>query len=410
MKLSKIALRNITRNKRRSLLSIVAIAVAAMSITFLFSFLEGYKNDLADNLHTYYSGEIRVRHKDYGKNEYLNPLHLRIESFRGVIEEIEKNESVEAVSPRISFPTGIYRKEDTYKAIGMGVDFQYEKVYQNLEDRIIEGVLPEMGKNQALIGVELARDIGVKTGDKITMISTTMRRGSNAITFRITGIVSFPVQAFNKSYLLVPLDRAQKLLRMNDSVTEIIMKLKKGSSGSEIAGQLAAAFRAAGREELETRSWEEIGTSYSFIEMASVTYNFMALFFFILASSVIINTTMMVIYERTREIGTIGAMGMTRGEIVRLFFIEALFLSLIGSLIGVLIGIGITIPLSIVGINFGSAMEGVSIEISEKIYPSLSLRSTIFVFFYSVIVASLASLIPSSKAARVEPAEALRNM
>ncbi|MBA7549417.1 hypothetical protein ES705_41898 [subsurface metagenome] len=103
MKLSKIALRNIARNKRRSLLSIVAIAVAAMSIAFLFSFLEGYKNDLADNLHTYYSGEIRVRHKDYGKNEYLNPLHLRIESFNDVIEEIEKNDAVEAVSPRISF-------------------------------------------------------------------------------------------------------------------------------------------------------------------------------------------------------------------------------------------------------------------------------------------------------------------
>jgi len=410
MKLSNIALRNIMRNKRRSLLSIVAIAVAAMSIAFLFSFLEGMKNDLAGNLHTYYSGEIRVRHKDYGKNEYLNPLHLRIESFRGVIEEIEKNDAVEVISPRINFPTGIYRKEDTYKAIGMGVDFQREKTYQDLEDRIIEGRLPEMGKNETLLGIDLAKDIGVKTGDKITIISTTMRRGSNAITFRITGVVSFPVQSFNKNYLLVPLDKAQKLLRMNDSVTEIIMKLKKGSSSQKTAEQLAGAFQTAGRKELETLSWEKIGTSYSFIETASVAYNFMALFFFILASSVIINTTMMAIYERTREIGTIGAMGMTRGEIVRLFFIEALFLSFIGSLIGVLIGIGITIPLSIVGINFGAAMEGVSWEISEKLYPALSLRSTIFVFFYSVMVASLASLIPSSKAARVEPAEALRNL
>ena len=410
MKIINIAVRNITRNRRRSILSITAIAVAAMSMVFLFSYLEGMKNDLSSNLHTYYSGEIRVRHREYGKYEYLNPLHLRIESYEEVVREIGKNEAVDVMSPRITFPAMIYRNEDTYKAVGLGVDIQLEKIYQDLEGRVIEGRLPEKGKNEAILGTGLAGDIGIKTGDKITVMSTTMRRGSNAVTLRVTGIVGFPVQALNKSYLLVPLDRAQKLLRMDSSVTEIIMKLKKREPAARTAEQLNRAFTAAGRQELEARSWEEITSSYSIVEMASSAYNFMALFFFILASSIIINTTMMVIYERRREIGTIGAMGMTGGEIVRLFFVEALFLSLIGSLIGVFAGVGVTIPISFTGINLGAAMEGVGFEISNRIYPALKLKHTSLVFVYSVFISALATIIPSVKASRVKPAEALRNI
>ncbi len=408
MKLATIAARNIMRNKRRSILSITAIAMATMSIVFLFSFLEGMKNDLACNLQTYYTGEIRVRNNNYGKYEYLTPLHLRIEAYEDVLKIIERNNSVKTLSPRIRFPAGIYRNGEIYRALGMGVDFQREKSYQDIESRIIKGRLPETGKKETLLGADLAREIGVTTGDKITILATTMRRGSNAVTLRITGIASFPVESFNKKYLLIPLDRVQKLLRMDGSVTEIIMKLKKGSS-SMVSEQLNTALRAAGREELEIKSWKKIPSSYSFIETASSMYNFIALFFFILASSVIINTTMMVIHERRREIGTIGAMGMTGGEIIRLFFIETVFLSTAGSLIGVILGIGVTVPLSITGIHFGKAMEGFSMEISNSIYPALNLKSTALVFVYSVCMASLATLLPSIKAARVKPVEALRN-
>jgi putative ABC transport system permease protein len=381
-----------------------------MSMVFLFSYLEGMKSDLTDNLHTYYSGEIQVRHRDYIKYEYLNPLHLRIQAYEEVVKEIDKNDSVDVISPRISFPAMIYKDEDTYKAMGIGLDFHLEKDYQDLTDSIVEGRLPEKGKNEMIVGIGLAGDLGIKNGDKITVLSTTMRRGSNAVTFQITGIARFPVEALNKSYLLVPLDRAQKLLRMDNSVTQIIMKLKKRADLAQITEQLNTAFEAAGRLEIEAKSWEEIGSSYSFVEMASSVYNFMALFFFILASSVIINTTMMVIYERRREIGTVSAMGMTGGEIVRLFFIEALFLSLIGSLIGVLAGSGITVPLSVTGINLGAAMEGIDVEISNRIFPVLKLKSAILVFVYSVFIAAIATIFPSVKAAKVKPVEALRNI
>jgi len=144
------------------------------------------------------------------------------------------------------------------------------------------------------------------------------------------------------------------------------------------------------------------------MQYARTAYDVIALVFFILASTVIINTTMMVIYERMREIGTVAAMGMTPQEIVRLFFLEAFYIGAIAAFIGVLLGIGITLPLSKVGIDLTQSMEGVDMEVNPIVYPQLNIRSTVFVFFYSTIIASLASFIPSRRSAKIEPVEDLR--
>jgi putative ABC transport system permease protein len=116
----------------------------------------------------------------------------------------------------------------------------------------------------------------------------------------------------------------------------------------------------------------------------------------------------MVIFERMREIGTLSALGMYGRELVSLFFLEGTFIAIVGSLVGVFLGVGITAYLSNVGINFTDAMQGVDMEISSILYPSLNVSMTIFIFFYSVIIASLATLIPSRRAAKIEPVEALR--
>jgi putative ABC transport system permease protein len=410
MKLSHIAFRNISRNRRRSILSMSAIAVAALTFVFLFSMIAGMKGDMEYNLQTFFTGQIRIRSADFEKYRHLNPLHLAVDDGMQLVSELERIDGVAEISPRIEFMTAIYHNEINYKARGMGVNFALEQEYQDLDSFIIGGRAPEMGKNEVLIAEGLAKEMGVGIGDRFTLLTQTAGRGLNAITFTISGISRYEMAAMNRSFFQAPLDRVQYFLRMGDSVSEILIKLDDKSRVEEVLPQVHRLLEDEGRTELEAIDWRGMNTTYSFLVLADTIYNIIAFAFFILGSTVIVNTTMMTIYERRREIGTINAMGMEGKEIVRLFFLEAFYIAAIGSAIGVLTGIGITLITMKTGLDFTAAMEGVDMEISDVIRPVLTLKSTIFVFFYSTIVASLASLIPTGKSAKIEPVEALRSV
>ncbi len=140
-------------------------------------------------------------------------------------------------------------------------------------------------------------------------------------------------------------------------------------------------------------------------------YRYFFIGLMILASTVIINTTMMVIYERTREIGTIGALGMASGQIVLLFVIEAMIISAIGSFMGMIVGGGFDLLLSRIGINL-NALSGGSMDmvVTDIIYPHFGLSLLVGSFLFGVVVASAIAYIPARRAAKVEPVEALRSI
>jgi putative ABC transport system permease protein len=244
-----------------------------------------------------------------------------------------------------------------------------------------------------------------------------MRRATNAVSFTVSGIVTFPLAAFNKGTVLLPLESAQQLVKMSGGLTEILLQLPDDSEAkaraSEIRGMLTGgnftndSFTADGAG-LEIKDWESIDMLVTFLGLAELIYAVFALIFFLLASTVLINTTMMVVFERTREIGTIGAMGMLGREIVGLFFLEAFFIAALGALGGLALGTAIVLPLQSIGLDFSEAMSGTSINIPGIIYPQYNIVTSLLVTIYSIIVASLAALLPSRKAAQIAPVEALR--
>jgi putative ABC transport system permease protein len=254
-----------------------------------------------------------------------------------------------------------------------------------------------MGQREMLLGAGLAEEVGAAVGDRITLLGKNKYQGLAGMTFTVTGIARFPVAGFNRTFLLVPIDTAELMLKMQGEATEVLILARDERRETELSARV-------------NRPWERIGMWSSMIRIIDSMYNFIALFFFILGTTVIINTTMMVIFERMREIGTVAALGMKPGEIVRLFFLEAFFISVIAALVGVLAGTGVTLALSRHGLDLSQMLQGVDIEVSPVIRPELNLRSTVFVFFYSVAVASLASFLPSRRAARIRPVEALRSI
>ncbi len=405
-RIAHTAYRNISRNKRRSVLSGAAIAVAAMSIVMLFALIGGMSKDMERNLRDYYTGDVLIRNTDYEQYERFNPVHLTfsISDAESILSGID---GIESWVPRTTFPTNMYIGGANFGAIGVGVDFAREADYIELHSIVKEGRLPEAGNNEMIIGAVLAKNLNLHVDDKVTIMSMTASRGSNAITLKITGIAAFPVAGLNSSNFWMPLDRAQYFLQTPGGAQQIMIKADEGVKRSVIAEETLAALVLKGISG-DVKQMQEMSVMFGLLKLADAIYNVIAIFFFLLGSSVIINTTMMVIFERMREIGTLSALGMHGRELTRLFLLEGTFISVIGAGIGVIAGTAITLYLGRVGIDFTDAMQGMDMEISSILYPVLSVPRTIFVYVYSVAIASLATLIPSRKASRIQPVEALR--
>jgi putative ABC transport system permease protein len=410
MSLSAIAFRNIRRNGRRSLLSGTAIALSTLIIAFMFSILAGISEDYRSNVTRYITGHVRLRNRDYDANERLNPLHLSVPGYAGLAERLLALPGVTAAAPRIQFATAIYRDERVYAGLGLGVDFERERSVMRPEQALVRGTLPCTGARELALSVGLARELGVDVGERITLFGKNKYLGMSGMTFAVTALVRFPVAGFNRSFFLLPIDTAGRFLKMQGEATEVLLLLKDPRRQEQAAAEANRLLVGLGLDGIEALPAERIGNWHNLLRMMDSSYNIIALFFFILGTTVIANTTMMVIFERMREIGTVAALGMTPGQIVTLFFLEAFFIAALAALAGVALALGITVPLSRTGIDLSGPMQGVSFEVSPLIYPKITLRSTVFVFFYSVAVSSLASFLPSRRAARIEPVEALRSI
>jgi putative ABC transport system permease protein len=156
---------------------------------------------------------------------------------------------------------------------------------------------------------------------------------------------------------------------------------------------------------LETTDWKNQGEFYALMGIGTIIYNMYVIIFLVLGATVIINTTMMVIYERYREIGILGAMGMKPNELVKLFFLEALFAGIISAVIGVSLGSAIVLVLEKVGIDFGSSYD--AMDISRITYPDLKFYHLVLMSCYTVGISALVTLLPCRKAANIEPVDAI---
>ncbi len=531
MKLYQIAFRNVLRNKRRSVLSGVAIAISALIIVFFYGFINGMMDDVKKNTFEYVSGHIKVVNKDYGKNTGSLPVNLGVERYAEALEGIEELPGVIAATPRIMFGTMIFgspriaktdvkdysklasliadapdrvssfiagklpdavreslsgdrsvfgkdagatialldalndvmrrsnlygegligdgalseetksvigkssmyqdttlvnrlvledafpeviekspRLGKTYGSLGYGFDFEREKAFTSPGKYVTEGTVPSPGSNGILLSSGLAASMKLSVGDKLTLFTKTRYSGSNAGTYRVTGIVHFPVFVFNQKSFFLPMDAAADLLQLGDTATEILVITNNEQNLARVSSGISSVLEGKGITDATLEPWNESGFVFSYIRLIDISFLFLSLFFFLLGTTVIINTTMMVIYERMREIGTVSAMGMTGGEIVLLFFLEAFIISSIAAFAGVILGTVVVQILNATGFPLETLGRGINMEFSSVIYPSANPLTSLFVYLYAVVVSSLVSLVPSRHASRIEPVEALRSV
>ncbi len=417
MNLATLAFKNLGRHKVRSALSIFSIVVASVLGLFMLSLISGMKADMKKNILAYYTGSVQIRHGDYDTYDYLNPVHLYVHDEMALRERLMQIDGITGSVSRITAGGKIYIDEtpdddipgEQYTAIALGIDFAEERSVLDPESLLVSGRLPIAGSREVVIGYGLADKLNLDVGEKFAFMTTTAERGVNAMTFEITGTVKFPSGGMSQSHFILPFDTMQHFIRMDGGAQEVLVTTVNPETAEiqreTIDGLLSSD---AGYAYLATKFWKNQGEFYAIMGLANIMYNGIVIFFLALGATVIVNTTMMVVYERFREIGILAAMGMKPKELVSLFFLEALFAGIISAVIGMTVGSGLVLVLEKTGMDFSAAYGNMNMEVSSILHPVLTAGHVILMTIYTIAIPALISLVPSRKAARIEPVDAIR--
>lgn len=411
--LLKIAYRNIYRNKRRSVFCISAVGIAVFFIVFMIGWIVGMVESVEKTVLTFESGHIQVFTKDYEVKEDFFPVQYPIEpegeSLADMIDRLRNTPGVKAVMPRISAYATLMDSRVKH-AVLWGIDTKNEfKVNSfNLKDRgdgLLEGVYPELDENKCAIGKRLANKMGLKIGDKIPMKIVSSQFSDKFWNPEIVGIFDYDYKGVDENYIISGITKVQKILTLKNKTQKIVIYLdnyKKAEIIQKIITEKLSSYK-----NLTIKNWRE----HYFVAMLNqFTFIYVIIFlvFIVVASFLIVNTVLMMIHERIKEIGMMGALGMMKLEIVAVFFLEAILLSIFGSLFGIFIGGVLTKILSIYPIDVLSLSGGIDMPLSNTIFIKFSWFFLVVSFLFGVLVSSVCTIFPSMKSAFIEPVEALR--
>jgi ABC-type lipoprotein release transport system permease subunit len=252
-----------------------------------------------------------------------------------------------------------------------------------------------------LIGRPAAAKLHLQTGDKVSLSVNTSNGDVLEQTFTIRGIYTTNTYGFDSNTIFLPLAKAQAITQTENHASTILVLLKDTS----FTDQVASAIHAPN---LEVLTWKDLNTLFvEFETMANTYISFFYLIILAITASVIINTLIMSVYERTREIGILAAVGMRGGRIMGLFLGESILLAIGGVLMGLAVGVFAVYLFNIKGFYIGNmGLNG--ILVSDTIRARLTTDNTVRVTIMTFVATILSGLYPAVMASRMEPVEALR--
>ncbi|MDR0302097.1 MAG: FtsX-like permease family protein [Treponema sp.] len=410
--LIKLAYRNIWRNMRRTLFCIAAAGIAVFFIVIYSSLIEGMIKSINDTVQVYELGHVKVVSAQYDAESEYMPVQYPVadgKSWKELAASIKETKGVRAVFPRIASLATL--QENVVKhAVLWGLDIQNEMAANNFNftdrsDGLLEGRWPAPGKNECAIGRVFAHKAGLSVGDRIPLKTVSAQFSDKMWSPVITGIFNFDYIKIDEQYIVVDIERLQRLLVLDEGTQQLIIY----ADDENMSGSIAASVQNLMGKDNVVVDWED-NYWVAIMKTAQYIYTIVFFVFLIVASFLIINTIVMIIHERIKEIGMMGCLGMSRGEIVKVFFFESVFLAALGAFAGVIIGavitgIGSRFPIRM-GDLYGNTFS--EMPLSNAIFfqfrPSILIRA----WLLGVVTASVFTLIPSLKSAFVEPVEALR--
>lgn len=409
----KLALRNLRRYMRRTLLTSSLITLGIVAVLLFVSISGSFKSMMIGQITDSMLGHLQVHKKGYLASIDSLPLdrNLKGKQIQKVKEQLYENENVEAYSMRIKLGAMFSNYTETTNIRLNAVNPEQEmKTVPMLVDRIIKGKKEGLlAKGEILVPELIARGMNVKIGDSIVLVATNKDGSVNGQPFVVRGILE-GISGPGGRDGIIHIEDARTLLRIEDKeVSEIAIRLKDiQSMGTVFAGlqnTIGPLKNKMDKPVFEIHTWEKLSPFFNIARMIDLMTLFIKVMLVAIVLVSIMNVMIMAVYERINEIGTIAAIGTTPNKILSLFVVEGFLLGLVGTLIGVVISLVSIFAMNISQISFDfGRQKGLLLS------PTIGAGEVITVSLIVIAISVLASLQPAWKAAKMDPITALRHV
>ena len=403
--LAIIAWRNVWRHKGRSAVVIGAMVVGIWSLTFGGAFMKSFVLSYIQSSIRHETSNGQIHHPEFTTDF---DIKFSIKAPDRVVAYLHGNESILHFARR-TVVNGMI--SSTRQATGVrivGVEPAEEADVTALDSLIAEGAyFSGVAGNPVLLGRRLAGRLKVKVKSKIVLTFQDIRGNITAGSFRVAGILDATSTTINDGSAFVMREDLNRLLGIDDSVHEIAYTTYTGTDDEQIARDIQAAFPGE-----QVRSWRELSPLLVFMEqwMGAILQVLIIIIMLALAFG-IVNTMLMAVLERVREVGVMVALGTRRSRVFFMIMIETIFLSTVGGPLGLLAGYATISWLGKRGIDLSDYSAGLeAIGYESVLYPRLFLSDYLMIVSGVLVTALLASIYPAWKAIGMEPVDAIRSV
>ncbi|MFH1052453.1 MAG: ABC transporter permease [bacterium] len=399
----KIAWRNIWRHKRRSMIIISSIVIGVIALMLMDSISRGMMKQMLERYIIAHVSHIQIHDEGFENDNDVHkvvPEHKKIETLLGstpFIKHYSKRVSVFGLLSSANASAGV--------AI-IGIQPDKERNITDIHSKIISGKYLSGNPHEIVIGVKIAEKLEVEIGDKVVSVASDVDGNVSNELFRVAGIYKTSDDNFDKTYIYIPIQTAQKMLGINDGVHEFAMITNNSKLVPQYKDKLLKAID--GKYEILT-FWDKMPMMLTWLDM----YDQMIIIFYLIVGFAvlfgIVNIMLMAVFERVHEFGVLMSIGMKRTKVFTMVIQEAFMLGFVGTVIGFVLGMAIYYPLSVYGIDFSIYAESLSsYGLGSILYPMMTKEVIIYTFLTMPIVTVVGAIYPAMKAIRLQPTEAMR--